>query len=176
MRWRPGTPVVCVATIAAVVMAFGGATHADPRPVKATTAANRDGHYLTIGPVAGAAYLENSWYSFAGAELSWMRLRERHTPAALGLDVGAVGWGSLPGGRLWSELQIAFDHPLPVDFGLSFGVTVEVDQVRPPRWGAQGTLWFFTGVIPYLRVGTLEEHGVFGEVGVMIKLPVKIRY
>lgn len=139
-----------------------------------------DGHYLTIGPVAGAAYAQHSWNSFVGAELSWVRLRERRMPAAWGVSLGAVSWGSRSGGKLWGELEVAFRRPfsrvgLP-GLGLALGPTVEVDDVLAPRWGAQGTLWIFAGIIPYVRVGAVAGEGAFFETGVMIKIPVKIRY
>jgi hypothetical protein len=187
-RWRPLTPLcLCAATIVVTTVVTRGAALADEKPLGPRlgplgqgehhrSTANLDGHYLTIGPVAGAAFLENSWISFAGAEVSWMRVREHRIPAAFGIDVGAVSYGELPGGRLWAELQVAFDRPGPLAFGFSAGPTLEVDRVNPPHWGGQATFWIFAGVIPYLRAGTIEERGSFIELGLMIKLPVKIRY
>lgn len=141
--------------------------------------ANLDGHYLTIGPVAGAARAEDTWNSFVGAELSWVRVREHRTPAALGIALGAVSWSGLPGGKGWVELEVGFKNPvpgIPLSVGLGAGPVVELDRVDPPRWGAQGTLWFFAGFIPYVRVGAVEDRGVFVEAGLMIKIPRKILY
>ncbi len=142
-----------------------------------------DGTYLTLGPVAGALAIENSWNSAVGAELSIVRLREGHLPALLGVSLGAVVFDDRMGTRTWAELEVGFDNLLgwrlgrfAPKFGLSGGLAVEFDRVRPPRLGAQGTFWIFAGIVPYVRIGTLEEVGTFFEAGVMIKVPVKIRY
>ncbi len=138
-------------------------------------ASDLDGYYLTIGPVAGALAIQHNWSSAVGAEVSLVRLREGCVPALLGVDVGAVVFDDRTGTRAWAELELGVDR-LPVKFGLSAGLAAEFDRVLPPRFGAQATLWLFAGVVPYVRVGVLEEAGEFFEAGVMIKIPVKIRY
>jgi hypothetical protein len=89
--------------------------------------------------------------------------------------VGGLVFDSRPGLRSWAELEVGIDA-LPVKFGVSAGVAALFDRVIPPHYGAQATLWVFAGIVPYVRVGTLDELGGYFEVGVMIKVPVKIRY
>jgi hypothetical protein len=171
--WSLVTPILCAL----------GATLCTPRVVEAQLAparahqstANLDGHYLTIGPVAAAAWAQDSWVSAVGAEVSWIRLREHRMPAAYGLAVGGVRFGDRDGARFWLELEFAVKRPLPFALGLSAGLTLDLPGADPPRYGAQGTLWVFAGVIPYLRIGSVMETGTFVEAGLMIKLPVKIR-
>ena len=134
-----------------------------------------NGTYLTAGPVAGAVNVEHNWNSAVGAELSLVRLREGRLPALLGVSFGGVVFDDRPGARTWAEVELGIDR-LPVKFGLSAGLAIEWDRVRPPRLGAQGTLWLFAGIVPYVRVGRLEEVGTFFEAGLMIKIPVKLRY
>ena len=134
-----------------------------------------NGTYLTVGPVAGALAIQDSWNSAVGAELSLVRLREGCLPALLGVSIGGVVFDDRKGARTWAELELGIDR-LPVKFGVSAGLAVELDRTLPPHFGAQATLWVFAGVVPYVRIGTLVESGSFFEAGVMIKVPVKIRY
>lgn len=130
-----------------------------------------DGVYVTLGPVAAGTHIDEGFTTAAGLELSVVRITEHRIPAALGVCGGGFSYGTRPGGRVWAELEVAQGHPLPMALGVSIGVTAEIDPVRRPRLGAQGTIWGFAGVIPYLRIGSLEEVGTFVEAGVMIKLP-----
>jgi hypothetical protein len=159
-------------------LARSGVAHAE-EPKKAEAGhrltSDLDGTYLTVGPVAGALAIQNNWNSAVGAELSLVRLREGRVPALFGISLGGVVFDDRPGARTWAELELAIDR-FPVKFGLSGGLAIEWDRVEPPLFGAQGTLWVFAGIVPYVRVGTLEELGAFFEAGVMIKIPVKIRY
>ena len=88
-----------------------------------------------------------------------------------GLSFGGISYAGRDGGRLWLEAEVAFNRPLPFGIGLAGGVVAEVDPVAEPRLGLQGTLWVYAGVIPYLRVGTVDVSGEFVEVGLMIKIP-----
>jgi hypothetical protein len=134
-----------------------------------------DGTYITVGPVAGALVIQDSWNSAVGAELSLVRLREHRLPALLGISLGGVVFDDRKGVRTWAELELGVDRG-PVKWGLSGGLAVELDRTLPPHFGAQATLWVFAGIVPYVRIGTLVESGSFFETGVMIKVPVKIRY
>jgi hypothetical protein len=139
----------------------------------ADDAGTLDGTYVTIGPVAAATRVEGEWTSSVGLELSVARVDERRFPAAWGIAGGGVSYASRPGGRLWLEAEGALYRPLPFPVGVAAGVTAEVDATRPPRWGAQGTLWFLAGFVPYARVGAVEESGHFVELGVMLKIPAR---
>jgi hypothetical protein len=131
---------------------------------------------VTIGPVATAVRIENTWNSAVGAEVSVVRLRRESRLSLVGGDMGFVTFAQREGARLWFEAEGALGLGRSLHLGLGLGGTVEVDQVRPPRWGVQGTIWFFAGVVPYVRAGVIETTGTFFEAGLMIKLPVKIRY
>jgi hypothetical protein len=134
-----------------------------------------DGLYLTLGPVAGALHIQDTWNSAVGGEVSLVYLREHRWPALFGISVGGVVFDQRDGIRTWAEAELAIDK-LPVKLGVSGGLAIEFDRTIPPHFGVQGTLWVFAGVVPYVRVGTLESYGAFFEAGVMIKIPVKIRY
>jgi len=133
--------------------------------------ANLDGIHLTIGPVASAVRIEQAWTPAAGAEVSVVAVREQCRPAAVGFAFGGVSYTDRDGGRLWFEVEAALKDPLPVAIGLGVGAAAEVDPVEPARLGGQATLWVFAGVIPYLRIGTLDHEGTFLETGVMLKIP-----
>lgn len=134
------------------------------------------GWYVSLGPVGAAVRIQDNWFAAAGAEVSLVRIRQDRVPAMFGLAAGGVSYASRDGGRLWLELETAVDQPLPVAIGLGAGVTAEADPVLRWRWGGQATLWVFAGVIPYARVGAVEEYGAFVELGIMLKMPVKFRY
>lgn len=138
-------------------------------------AGDLDGTYLTAGPVAGALAIQDTWNSAVGAELSLVRLREGRFPALVGVSLGGVVFDSAPGLRSWAEVELGIDR-FPVKFGVSAGLAAQFDRVVPPHFGAQATLWVFAGIVPYVRVGVLEELGSYFEAGLMIKIPVKIRY
>ncbi|MBI4511354.1 MAG: hypothetical protein HY698_17105 [Deltaproteobacteria bacterium] len=132
---------------------------------------NLDGLYISAGPVLAGLHADGAWTSSVGVELSLVRVTERSVPAAMGLAAGGVGYTQRDGGRLWLEAELAIAQALPFAVGLGLGGTVEADPVRPPRWGAQGTVWIMAGVIPYVRVGALPTTGLFVEAGVMLKVP-----
>ena len=135
-----------------------------------------DGWYLTLGPVAAATHVEGRWISAVGGEISIAHLAETRIPAVLGICGGGVSYGSLPGGRLWLEAEVGLERPLPFALGLAVGATAQVDRTDPPRLGIQATLWAVGGVVPYVRVGTVEVNGAYVEAGVMLKVPVRFAY
>lgn len=135
--------------------------------------AEKDGLWVTLGPVLSVTHVEDEWLSAVGGELSVIGIREHCLPAAVGVSAGGVSFGGREGGRLYLEGEVALNRPLPFAIGMSAGVVAEVDAVRVPRWGMQGTLWAFAYVVPYVRVGTVEESGGFVEVGVMLKIPAR---
>jgi hypothetical protein len=137
-------------------------------------AANLDGLYATIGFLGAGVDVEGDWYSGAGGEISLVLVREHSIPGAFGLAGGGLSYAGRDGGRLWLEAETAVNRGLPFALGLGAGVTAEVDPVRRPRYGAQATLWAFVGPLPYVRVGWCEEIGTFVEVGLMVKVPIRI--
>ena len=130
-----------------------------------------DGTYLTLGPVGAGAHVAGEWVTAVGGELSVVQVVEDRFPAALGVSGGGVSYGGRSGGRLWLEVEAATGGPLPL--GLGAGVTTEVDHMRPYRLGGQATAWIFIGIVPYVRVGVLQETGRFLEAGVMFKIPAR---
>jgi hypothetical protein len=130
-----------------------------------------DGVYATVGPVASAVRVADDWFSGYGLELSVVRVREQQFPVAIGLAGGGISYAGRAGGRLWLEAETAVEKPLPFGLGLGLGAAAEIDPVRPPRLGVEATLWAFVGIVPYVRVGALQETGAFVELGVMIKIP-----
>ncbi len=161
--------------ILAIVLALEGSAQADRAaiPDPARSPANQDGLWITLGPVGGASRIDGEWYSSVGGELSVLGLWRHGFPALVGLAGGGVSYQERPGGRIWLDAEVAMNEPLPFAIGLAVGAVTEVDAIRHPRFGVQGTLWVFAGVVPYARVGRLEESGTFLELGLMIKIPVR---
>jgi len=132
---------------------------------------NLDGMHLTLGPVGAAIHLEGEWDSAFGLEAGAYRIRERDWLAALGASAGGAWLSGRTDGRLWLQAEAAAKIA-GIAFGLSAGPTAQLDELHPPRWGAQGALWLYAGVVPFLRIGRLQESGTSVEIGLRIPLPV----
>jgi hypothetical protein len=132
-----------------------------------------DGVYITVGPVGAASRVGEAWVSAVGAEVSVVRVAETRIPAALGVAVGGISHSGLPTSRLWLEAEIAVLRPLPLPVGLGAGLATELHTVSPPRLGAQATLWFLAGLVPFVRAGAISGSGTFIELGVMLKIPAR---
>jgi hypothetical protein len=132
---------------------------------------NLDGLYLALGPTAALVRADGQWDGGFGGEISLVRVREREPLAALGLTAGALRLVDEDRGRAWSEL-LAGSRIAGVHVGLGAGASVELDELRPPRWGGHATLWIFAGVVPYARLGMVEGGGSFAEMGIRIAFPV----
>ena len=135
--------------------------------------ANLDGLYLTLGPVAAAVYThgEHDWDGGFGGELMLLRVRENNVLSAIGLAAGGVHFAEAGNGRLWGDVVLANKTALGLGVGISGGLAVEVGDLQKPRFGWQATLWVYAGVIPYIRLGSLEQTGTFVDVGLKITLP-----
>lgn len=129
-----------------------------------------DGFHLSLGPLGNATYSEGGWDSAFGLEMGMHRIQERHALTALGVTGGGIWYSAREGGRAWLHLEGATTL-FGLVLGLGAGPTVDYDEMRPPRWGAQANLWLFAGVLPTLRVGKIEGSGVFAELGIRIALP-----
>jgi hypothetical protein len=136
-----------------------------------------DGIYLALGPVAafvradGPDGPDGKWDGGFGGEISLVRVRERDLLASLGITAGALRLAAADRGRLWSEV-LAGTRLAGIHAGLGAGASVDIDEVRAPRWGGHGMVWIFAGVVPYARVGVVEESGLLVEIGVKVALPV----
>ena len=51
-------------------------------------------------------------------------------------------------------------------------MTIRLSELAHPRFGGSIGVWSFVGITPFARVGTVQDLGMFGEVGVHIALPV----
>mgnify|MGYP001589477805 CR=1 FL=1 len=170
MRRAAGFWIVSLLGVALGALPVRADSAAAPRDV--ATSARLDGVYLTLGPLGVLTRVHGQTTTGTGLELSVVHVDEHAWLAAYGVAVGGVGYTERDGGRLWLEAEVAHQGSLPVAIGLGLGVTAEVDPVRPPRFGAQATLWVFAGIVPYVRVGTLAQAGTYLEAGIIIKVPV----
>ena len=140
------------------------------RPLRATN--DLDGNYVGIGLIINAVRMEGGWDGGFGGEISLTRVRENQPLSALGIAAGAMHFAKRDNnGRLWADLSLANRTLMGFTWGLSGGLSVEIDDLAPPRWGGHGTLWIFAGVIPYVRIGAVENTGIFMDFGVRVALP-----
>ena len=132
-------------------------------------------HFAGVAAVGSAARVEGAWDSAFGAEVGVGRLDEDGGDRLLplwALSAGVLGFGERSGGRAWAEAAVGTRWPSGVPVGLGVGPAVELDDLRRPRWGGQVTLFAMAGVIPYVRLGVLQEGGTFADVGIRIAFPV----
>jgi hypothetical protein len=130
-----------------------------------------DATYLWLGPSGAASRVDAEWDSTIGADASVIRVREHARLAAIGGSLGGSRWTARGGGRLWLD-AIAGTRVLGVMTGVSAGPLVELSDLAHPRIGGSIGVWAFVGVTPFARIGTVQELGMFGEVGLHIALPV----
>lgn len=130
-----------------------------------------DGLYLWLGPAAAASHVETDWDSTIGADLAVIRIREQSMVAAIGGSLGASRWTVRGGGRIWLDALVG-TQVWGRMAGLSAGPIMELSDLSHPRLGGSIGVWTFVGITPFARVGTVQDLGMFGEVGVHIALPV----
>ena len=129
-----------------------------------------DGVYVSLGPVASAVLVEEVWDGSFGGEAQLTRVRENELVSAVGLALGGHRYAERTGGRLWADIVVAHTTRL-LTIGLSVGPTVELDDIRLPRWGGQATIWGFAAVLPYIRVAMVQGSGVVIDVGIKVAIP-----
>jgi hypothetical protein len=134
-------------------------------------AAGEPDHFVAVAAIGSAVRVEGVWDDAWGGEVGVGEMRDRSVLSAWAASVGLVGFTARSGGRLWGELTVGTRWPTGYLVGIGVGPAVELDRVRPPRWGGQATVWLFAGVVPYARVGALEPGGVFVDVGLRIAFP-----
>ena len=148
---------------------------APPGPAPAVRVTTLDGTYLALGPTASLVRTREdgqaSWDGGFGGEIALVRVREQEAVASLGISAGALRLSSADRGRAWSEILLG-SRIAGIHAGLAAGASVEIDEVRPPRWGGHATVWIFAGVVPYARMGMVEGGGPFAEIGIKIAFPV----
>jgi hypothetical protein len=124
-----------------------------------------------LGPVGALVRTDGEWDGAFGGEASLWRIREHSILSALGLGLGGQKFSEGNAGRLWADFLAGYRTAFGAAFGLGIGVTTEVDEVIPARWGGHASLWVYAGVIPYIRVGAVDGRGAFVDVGLKITLP-----
>ena len=130
-----------------------------------------DATYLWLGPSGAASHIDSAWDSTIGADAAVIRIRAHSGLAAIGGSLGGSRWTERGGGRLWLDALVGTRF-LGCIVGASAGPLVELSDLSHPRVGGSVGLWAFIGVTPYVRIGTVSELGMFGEVGLHIALPV----
>ncbi|MBS1121332.1 MAG: hypothetical protein H6Q90_3560 [Deltaproteobacteria bacterium] len=130
-----------------------------------------DGSYLWLGPSGAASHVDATWDSTIGADAAIVRVREHDRLALVGATFGGSRWTERGGGRLWLD-ALAGTHLGSRMLGLSAGPLVELSDLAHPRLGGSLGLWAFLGMTPFVRVGMVQELGVFGEIGIHLALPV----
>ncbi|HEU0037315.1 MAG TPA: hypothetical protein VFQ53_42185 [Kofleriaceae bacterium] len=130
-----------------------------------------DGTYLWLGPSGAASHVDADWDSTVGVDAALVRVRERAAISVVGGSLGASRWTARGGGRIWLDAVLG-TPVLGKQLGLSAGPIVELSDFAHPRLGASIGIWGFIGITPFARVGTVQELGLFGEVGIHLALPV----
>lgn len=130
-----------------------------------------DGQYLWLGPAGAASRVEGAWDTTFGAEATVVRVREGAPLGAIGGSAGASLWTERDGGRIWVD-AVAGTRLAGRMYGATIGPLVELSALAHPRLGGSVGVWAFFGVVPYARVGIVDELGAFAEVGLHIALPV----
>jgi hypothetical protein len=128
--------------------------------------------FVAVAAVGSAVRVERGWDTGFGGEVG-VGLVGPSGRRAFGLaaaSLGGLAYSERSGGRAWSELSFG-TRALGWLVGVGAGPVVELDEIRGPRYGGQATAWVLAGVVPTVRVGGLEEGGVFVDVGVRIAFP-----
>jgi hypothetical protein len=164
--------MVGAATIVAMAVA---PARAEETPVhrELPNSSDLDGLYLYLGPTAGLVSDSEGWDGAFGGAASLVRVREQQWLGAVGISAGAARFTLEDRGRIWLDAVVGSRRPLggKLLVGLSAGPVMEVDDLRHPRFGAEGRFWCFVGVVPYVRFGVLERSDSFFEVGLEVALP-----
>ncbi len=139
------------------------------RPVLSTQ--SLDGFYLFLGVGLAATRIDEKWDSMVSGQLTAAHYREKNSLSLLGIDLGLSQYGERQGGRAWVAPLVGTTHVGPL-IGFSAGLGVEWDRVIPPKKGVFASIWMFTGVVPYLTIGSHQRVGLFIEGGLRLSLPV----
>jgi hypothetical protein len=145
-----------------------GAPERDPALAEV---ADLDGYYLALGPRGAAIRAEGQWDGAFGVELSAYRYRAGGRLSLLGASGGIVRLSELDGHHAFAEMGAGTTLGIGARVGANIGLTSRLSPVRHPRYGGHLTLWTFVGAIPYVRVGVLQDTGMFMDFGVRLALP-----
>ena len=191
LRWRIFAPIL----VTGVAVATPGVARAEPITVIAPPArvatipdpppragppvvapatfkmtSDLDGLYLWIGPVGAASHVDAQWDSTFGGDVSIVRIREHQLLGTVGGSAGASLWTARGGGRIWVD-ALAGTQIAGHMAGISAGPILEIAEGHHARMGGSIGVWAFAGVTPFVRIGELQQLGMFAEIGVHIALP-----
>lgn len=138
-----------------------------PRGAAAEPADRGHPWFVALAAVGSAVRVEEAWDTGFGGEVGVGRSTDGLVVASL----GGIAYSEEERGRVWGELSLGTRWPTGWLVGVGGGPVVELDQIRAPRLGGQATVWVLAGVVPYVRVGGVEEGGMFADVGVRIAFP-----
>ncbi len=167
----PRREVVALVFAAALVTGAPAALAEPERDEALAETDNLDGYYLALGPRGGALYTEGEWDGAFGAEVSLYHYQGDRPLSLLGLSGGMVQLSELTGGQLFGEVGAGGSVVSELRAGLAAGVTARTSPVRHPRLGVHATLFAFAGPIAYGRVGSLQDTGMFVDIGIRLALP-----
>ena len=138
---------------------------------ESSSSSSAPSHFLAFSLLGSAIRAEGEWDSGFGGGITVGALRDCCALGAWAAAVGFLAFSERSGGRASAEVAVGTRWPTGVLVGLSGGPLLELDELRKPRAGGQISLWVFAGVVPYVRVGTVEKSGLFVDIGVGIHLP-----
>ena len=128
-------------------------------------------HFVALGALGGAVRTEGAWDTSFGGEIAVGELRQRGALAAWAFAIGFSTYSERDGGRVSGEVAAGTRWLGGILVGASAGPVVALDQFRRPRWGGEGSLWLYAGLVPYVRIGAISDGGGFVDIGVRIPLP-----
>jgi hypothetical protein len=156
------------------VLVAGGPAGADPGRPGVTDPPEivrpRDEIVVWIGPELSAVRLDEGWDTGVGGVLA-VGLRRPRRLAILAGEVHGISLADRGGGRLGGAASVGLRTGFGPIVGLSVGPVVEVDAVRPPRWGGEATGWIVAGLGAFVRVAALDQIGRSLEIGLAVPLP-----
>jgi hypothetical protein len=128
-------------------------------------------HFVAVGLLGSLVRAEGEWDSGFGGELIVGAVCEGCILSAWAAGLGLVGFSARSGGRASAGVAAGTRWPTGILIGVSGGPVVQLDDLRRPRLGGETSFWLHAGVVPYVRVGAVEESGVFMDLGLRIPLP-----
>jgi hypothetical protein len=149
--------------------AIAGGAGAMQAPARSETESRS--HFVAVVLLGSAVRSEGQWDSAFGGELSAGALCDRCSVAAWAASAGFVGFSRGSRARVSASAAVGTRRVTGLLIGLAGGPVVELDDERRPRAGAEGSLWAFAGVVPYVRVGAVQKGGLFVDIGLRIPLP-----
>ncbi len=102
------------------------------------------------------------------------RQRKERLLASLGLSAGVASFARYRAFRLNLDAYAGTEIIENLPFGLALGPVVDLFHTHEARTGAQGTLWIYAGLAPYLRVTAM--YGLGAPAGMEFELGLRIPF